>query len=189
MHGHHEDDGGAARPAEHARKNHDLRSARRSSTDGDGNPALLNPLGDPDKAGSPAAILTDTELQESKFSAGSVVCEGRLDNSADGRGKSIWRADNQNTASVFLLVYDPAGRPPLASPATQQIGWFRPSGSVETAATRVSNNVDRLAEAIVLNYLALHDEAGRLAEVLPDHGLGASAAEIDRLVAFQAIRT
>jgi len=218
-----------------------------------GNPALLNPLGDPDIAGGPAAIFTDAELQQSEFektaavmklvvngfagagtielggydyhdstratgevrdfeagqamgavleyaarrgqqlvlyvfSDGSVVCDGRLDNSADGRGKGVWRSDNQSTASVFLLVYDPAGRPPLASPATQQIGWFRPSGSVETAATRVSNNVERLAEAIVLNYLALHNEVSRLAEVLPNHGLGASAAEIDRLVAFQPIR-
>ena len=40
----------------------------------------------------------------------------------------------------------------------------------------------------MLNYLALHNEVGRLAEVLPSHGLGASAAEIDRLVAFQPIR-
>jgi len=37
--------------------------------------------------------------------------------------------------------------------------------------------------------LALHDEVGRLAEVLPSHPLGATAAEIDRLVAFQPIRT
>jgi len=87
LHGHHEDDGGAARPAEHARKNHDLRSARRSSTDGDGNPALLNPLGDPDKAGSPAAILTDTELQESKFSGWSVKRE------AGGSHKVLQRPD------------------------------------------------------------------------------------------------
>jgi hypothetical protein len=218
-----------------------------------GNPALLNPLGDPEIVNGPASIFTAAELDQSKFektaavmklvvngfagagtiefggydyhdstratgevrdfeagqamgavleyaarrgqqvvvyvfSDGSVVCDGRLDNSADGRGKGIWRADNQSTAAVFLLVYDPAGRPPLVSPASQQIGWFRPTGSVETSSTRVANNVDRLAEAIVLNYLALHNEVGRLAEVLPDHGLGASAAEIDRLVAFQPIR-
>jgi hypothetical protein len=64
---------------------------------------------------------------------------------------------------------------------------FRSSGDVETSATRVSNNVDLLAEAIVLNYLALHDEVDQLDQVLPGHGLG-TATEIDSLVALQPIR-
>jgi len=121
------------------------------------------------------------------FSDGSVDSDGVLDNSADGRGKGIWKSDNSGTASVFFLVYDPAGPPQLASPAQQQLGYFRGSGSGETGATRISNNVALLAEAVVLNYLALHDEVGRLGQVLPGHGLGA-AAELDQLVAFQPIR-
>jgi len=122
------------------------------------------------------------------FSDGSVASDGQIDNSDDGRGKPVWRGDNSGTASVFMLVYDPAGPPQLVSPASQQIGYFRSSGSVETAATPVSNNVNQLAEAVVLNYLALHDEIGRLDEVLPGHGLGTGAAR-DALVAFQPIRT
>jgi hypothetical protein len=59
--------------------------------------------------------------------------------------------------------------------------------SVETAANRISNNVALLAESIVLNYLALHDEVGTLDLVLPGHGLD-SGAERDSLVAFQPIR-
>jgi hypothetical protein len=121
------------------------------------------------------------------FSDGSVVSTGELDNSVDGRGKGIWKADDSQTAAAFILVYDPAGRPQLSRPTAGQIGWFRPNGDLETGATRISNNVDRLAEAIVLNYLALHGEVGRLAQVLPGHGLG-SAAEIDSLVAFAPIR-
>ena len=39
-----------------------------------------------------------------------------------------------------------------------QIGHFRDNGSLETGATPVSNSVDLLAESIVLNYLALHNE-------------------------------
>ena len=74
------------------------------------------------------------------------------------------------------------------APDRQQIGWFRDSGDVETSSSRVSNNVDLLAEAIVLNYLALHDEVTRLDEVLPGHGLG-TPAEVDALVALQPIRT
>jgi hypothetical protein len=122
------------------------------------------------------------------FSDGSLDSDGQIDNSADGRGKGTWRGDNSSTASVFFLVYDPAGRPPLASPGRSQIGYFRPSGDVETNATRVSNNVTLLAEAIVLNYLALHGQAGSMGQVLPTHGLG-SGAELDALIAFAPIRS
>ncbi len=122
------------------------------------------------------------------FSDGSVASDGQIDNSVDGRGKPVWRGDNSGTAATFFLVYDPAGPPALTRPEAQQIGYFRPSGSVETAATPVSNNVEQLAEAVVLNYLALHGEAGRLDEVLPGHGLG-NAASRDALTAFAPIRT
>jgi hypothetical protein len=121
------------------------------------------------------------------FSDGSVACDGVLDDTPDGRGKGIWKSDNSGTAAVFMLVYDPAGRPQLTRPEAVQIGHFRASGTVETGATRVSNNVALLAEAVVLNYLALHDEVARLSAVLPGHGLG-GAAEVDSLVAFQPIR-
>jgi hypothetical protein len=122
------------------------------------------------------------------FSDGSLDSDGTLDNSAGGRGKGVWKSDDSQTAAVFILVHDPAGRPQLTRPAAQQIGYFRPSGSLEMGATRISNNVDQLVEAVVLNYLALHNEVGRFASVLPGHGLG-STAEIDSLTAFQPIRT
>jgi hypothetical protein len=120
------------------------------------------------------------------FSDGSVASDGTPD--AGAGGKLIWKSDNSGTAGVFILVYDPAGRPQLTAPARQQIGYFRSSGSVETGATRVSNNVEQLAQSIVLNYLALHDEVGELGTVLPNHGLG-NATQIDELVAFQPIRS
>jgi hypothetical protein len=122
------------------------------------------------------------------FSDGSVDSDGAIDNSAGGRGKGVWKSDDSQTAASFILVYDPAGRPQMTRPTAQQIGHFRPSGSLETGANRVANNVEQLVQAVVLNYLALHDEAGRLAAVLPGHTLG-SAAEIDGLTAFQPIRT
>ena len=120
------------------------------------------------------------------FSDGSVASNGEIDNSAEGRGKGIWKGDSSSTSSVFFLVYNPNGRPLLSTANSQQIGYFRPTGSVETAASPVSNNVGLLAETIVLNYLSLHDEVNRLTEILPSHGLG-SAAIIDSLVAFQPI--
>jgi len=122
------------------------------------------------------------------FSDGSVSSDGVIDNSADGGGKGIWKGDEASTASTFFLVYDPVARPELVRPARQQIGYFRDSGSIETGATRVSNNVNLLAEAIVLNYLALHDEVDRFQTVLPLQGLGDGLADYAALIAFNKIR-
>jgi hypothetical protein len=121
------------------------------------------------------------------FTDGSLSSDGQIDNSVDGRDKGIWRSDNSSTGGSFMLVHDPAGPPLLTTPTANQIGYFRPSGSVETSANRVANSVTTLAEAIVLNYLALHDEISRIDTVLPGHGLGAGA-ELDSLIAFQPIR-
>lgn len=121
------------------------------------------------------------------LSDGSVASDGVIDNSADGRGKGIWKGDNSSTAAVFILVYDPTGQPQLTRPDAGQIGYFRPDASVETASTRVANNVALLAESIVLNYMALHNEVGMFSQVLPNHGLG-MAADLDALTAFQPIR-
>ena len=65
-----------------------------------------------------------------------------------------------------------------------QVGRYRPSGSVETAASPIADNVPALAEAIVLNYLALHNEVGRFGTVVPGAALGTSAAVLDPLTAF-----
>ncbi len=123
------------------------------------------------------------------FSDGSVASDGVLDNSAEGRGKGIWKGDNSSTAGTFMLVYDPNAtleRPRLRSATSSQIGWFRASGSVETAATRVSNEVENLVQAVVLNYLALHGDEGMLNAIIPDHNLG-DAGERDALIAFEPI--
>ena len=122
------------------------------------------------------------------FSDGSVASNGELDESEDGRGKLIWKGDNSSTAATFMLVYDPAGRPRLSREGAEQVGWFRPNGSVETASFPGAGNVDLLVETVVLNYMALHGEVGRFPQVLPGHGLG-SASELDALVAFEPIRT
>ena len=84
-----------------------------------------------------------------------------------------------------MLVYDPAGRPQLTSPARQQLGYYRTSGDVETASSPIANNVTLLAEAVVLNYMALHDDVGRFPTALPSQGLGAS---LNNLLAFAPIR-
>jgi hypothetical protein len=132
------------------------------------------------------AAQVGTPLMIYVFSDGAVDSNGKVDNSADGRGKGIWKSDNQTTAATFLLVYNPAGRPALTREANQQVGFYKANGSLETGATPISNSVDQLAAAIVLNYMALNGDLGRFGQVLPGTNLGKGAA-LDALVAFQPL--
>jgi hypothetical protein len=126
------------------------------------------------------------------FSDGSLSASGQVDNTVDGRGKFMWTSDNQSTAASFFLVYNPGGRPQLLDTGAggaarhQQIGYFRPDASVETASSPAANNVNLLVETVVLNYMALHGEQGQFAAKFPRHGLG-SAAMQDSLIAFNPI--
>ena len=125
------------------------------------------------------------------MSDGSLSSNGAIDDTVDGRGKGEWSSDNSSTAATFLLVYNPSGRPTLigGSPEEQalhqQIGYMRPDGSVETAATPAAGNVNLLAETIVLNYMALHGENGDFSTVFGGN-LGNATLQ-DSLTAFEPI--
>ena len=108
------------------------------------------------------------------FSDGSLSATGQVDNTVDGRGKGEWTSDNQSTAASFFLVYNPrrarrrCSRPAQAGAARhQQLGYFRATASVETAATPAANNVNLLVETVLLNYMALHGEQGNFAARVP----------------------
>ena len=126
------------------------------------------------------------------FSDGSLSADGQVDNTADGRGKFMWSSDNQSTAASFFLVYNPNGRATLLSTGPggaarhQQIGYFRPDASVETASSPAANNVNLLVETVVLNYMALHGEQGQFGTRFPGNGLGSAALQ-DSLIAFNQI--
>ncbi len=126
------------------------------------------------------------------FSDGSLSADGVADNSVDGRGKFDWSSDNQQTAASFFLVYNPVGRAQLYTGDSrppeqhQQIGWFRRDASVETASTPAANNVNLLAETVILNYMALHGEQGQFGTRFPGHGLGSASLQ-DSLIAFNQI--
>jgi hypothetical protein len=126
------------------------------------------------------------------FSDGSLSASGQVDSTVDGRGKFMWTSDNQSTAASFFLVYNPGGRPQLVDTGAggaarhQQIGYFRPDASVETASSPAANNVNLLAETVVLNYMALHGEQGQFATKFPRHGLGTASMQ-DSLIAFNPI--
>jgi hypothetical protein len=125
-------------------------------------------------------------------SDGSLSANGTVDTTVDGRGKFMWASDNQQTAQSFFLVFNPTARPQLftgdAVPAArhQQIGYFRPSGDVETASSPAANNVNLLVETVILNYMALHAEQAQFGTLFPNHGLGNSTLQ-NSLTAFNPI--
>ena len=126
------------------------------------------------------------------FSDGSLSSNGAIDDTADGRGKGEWSSDNQQTAATWFLVYNPSGPAQLLGGTVeemamhQQLGFMRANGNVETAATPVANNVNQLAQTVVLNYMALHGEQGNFGTLFPGHGLGNATLQ-DSLTAFQPI--
>ncbi len=96
------------------------------------------------------------------FSDGSLASSGMIDNSAAGRGKGVWTADNQSVAATYFLVYNPKGKPVPAQSNPElslQIGSFNPDGSINTTSSPAGNNVPNLAQMVVLNYMALHGDA------------------------------
>lgn len=117
------------------------------------------------------------------FSDGSVSSNGRIDDSADGRGKGEWTGDNQQTAASFYLVYNPGGRP---TAIRNQIGYMRSDASVETASSPAANNVNQLVQTVLLNYMALHGEEGNFASTFMGHGLGNTTLQ-DSLIGMQGI--
>ncbi len=130
------------------------------------------------------ARLVNKPLMLYVFSDGSLSSNGMLDDSVNGRGKGVWTGDNQQTAASFFLVYNPIARPVLMN-ATNQIGYFRRDGDVETASSPAANSVNLLVHTVLLNYMALHSEQG----LFPDRfgaALG-NGGNLDRLIALQPI--
>jgi hypothetical protein len=129
------------------------------------------------------------------FSDGSLSSNGMVDNSTDGRGKGQWTGDNQQTAAAFFLVYNPpanGGRPALLTSGAgaarhQQIGYFSAGGDVVNSSSPAANNVNLLVQTVLLNYMALHGEAGQY-NTLFGSALGSGAA-LDGLIAFEPIVT
>ena len=122
------------------------------------------------------------------FSDGAVSADtGRPEDDGNGTTKFRWRSDNSQTAASFILTYSPVAQPVLRNgAASQQLGYFRPSGNVETASSPFANSVNALAEMVVLNYLGLHGEEARFGMVLDSPGLGTGSA-VAPYIAFEPI--
>jgi hypothetical protein len=137
------------------------------------------------------------------FSDGSLVSTGMADTSVAGRDKYGWQGDSSTSANTFFLVYNPVSRPQLIQGGPgNQIGCYNSDGSVNTSSSPAANAVNLLVQTVILNYMALHGEAGNYATLFnPNNastypglagttaglGLGTTAAELDPLIAFQPI--
>jgi len=102
------------------------------------------------------------------FSDGSLFSNGMIDDSAAGRGKGVWTADNQNVAASYFLVFDPKAKPMPAQSNPElslQLGYCNPDGSQNTTSSPAGNNVFNLVQVVVLNYMALHGTINGLSAV------------------------
>jgi hypothetical protein len=145
------------------------------------------------------AARLDMPLMLYVFSDGSLSSNGVLDLSQEGRGKGEWTSDNSSTAGSFFLVYNPprlGGRPTLMGGSTaeqavhQQLGYMDAGGSVVRNATPMANNVNLLVNAVVLNYMALHDQVnnGAFSAVYQNLGIGHGlGSDLQRYIAFNPI--
>ena len=122
------------------------------------------------------------------FSDGAVSADtDRPEDDGNGTTKFRWRSDNSQTAASFILVYSPVARPTLRNgDASQQLGFYRSNGNVETGSSPFANSVDTLAELVVLNYLGLHGDEGMFGMVLNNPSLGTGAA-VAPYIAFDPI--
>jgi hypothetical protein len=122
------------------------------------------------------------------FSDGSVSANvNQPEDDGNGVTKFRWQSDDSQTAASIIFVYSPNGRPALRNgAASQQLGFFRANGSIETASSPFANSVTSLAEMVVLNYLALHGEENMFGTVLTNPGLGTGAA-VAPYIAFNRV--
>jgi hypothetical protein len=131
------------------------------------------------------------------FSDGSLASDGQIDDSAAGRGKCVWTADNQNVAAAYFLVYNPTG--PIAPAQTNkemslQLGYMNPDGSQNTASSPAGNNVPNLVQIVTLNYMALHSTGAVAAwpnlwtgSMQLNNSLGVTPSALDDLVMWQPL--
>ncbi|MFI4867772.1 MAG: hypothetical protein ACHQDD_00295 [Steroidobacterales bacterium] len=118
------------------------------------------------------------------FSDGAIVSNGMPDNSVNGRGKGMWMSDNSATAASLMLVFDPKAKP---TAVMQQIGSYNADGSVNSTSSPAANAVNLLAETVILNYMALHGQAGAFQTMTYASGMGTglgAASSYDNLIAF-----
>jgi len=112
-----------------------------------------------------AASRKNTPVVVYVYTDGGVSAGGTTD---PANGRLVWGGDSGQRSASLMLTYNPAGRPQMRS-GSRQMGSYKTGGSVDAAASPMSNSVTNLAKAVVLNYLALHGLEGNLEQVVGDN--------------------
>ena len=120
------------------------------------------------------------------FTDGGINANSTVDSTVDGRGKFMWQGDNGQVTAPFFLVYNPNGR---TTAIMNQIGSMTQDGNIDTSSSPAANSVNLLVQTVILNYMALHGEAGNFANALQSNGAtpGLFPSQYDSLIAFPAI--
>jgi hypothetical protein len=124
---------------------------------------------------------------------------GTTDDTPAGAGRVNWAGDNGTTSSQICIVYkynykrSISGSLLLAG-KKRQIGYFKPGGGVNLSSTSVSNSVDQMWKAVVLNYMACMSTAapdGVVADVKNSFRnlfpLETLPSDVDKLIRFKSI--
>lgn len=87
---------------------------------------------------------------------------GAIDVSADGKGRVNWISDSGTRSGTLMLVYKHGhnrvdygeSSSLLLSGRKRQVGYFKQAGGVNANANSMSNNINQLWMAVILNYMA-----------------------------------
>jgi hypothetical protein len=112
-----------------------------------------------------AASRKNTPVVVYVYTDGGVSAGSTVDGA---NGRLVWAGDSGQRSASLMLAYNPAGKPQMNS-TRRQMGAYKSGGSVDAAASPMSNSVTNLAKAVVLNYLALHGMEGDLEKVVGDN--------------------
>ena len=130
------------------------------------------------------ARLKNKDIAVIVYSDGGVSSGITVDNTAEGKGRFDFTSDSGQRSAAVMMVYKRDGAPMLTD-NTRQVGAYSDNGSVERTANQISDNVVNLSKAFVANYLALHGEEGKLAQVVGTESL---SGEMGKYVKFRKIR-
>ena len=115
----------------------------------------------------------------------SLTSDGMIDNSAGGRGKGIWKGDSSDTAAHLRAGATARPAAPRAHARDREPDRLLPAERLgrDRGDRRSRTTSALLAEAVVLNYLALHNRVGDFASGAADERprLGRLLRQPDRL--------
>jgi len=127
------------------------------------------------------ARIKQQDLMIYVCSDGAVGANGQMDAAT---GKYRFSGDSGDRGAAFILVYKKDGKPTVLKDG-RQIGSYKDNGAVQTDSSLISGEVENLAKAVVLNYMALNGTERDFAKVV---GADPFGTNLDRYKLFGKLR-